>query len=208
MITRNVFLIIPHLIAIEGVVVQDTCNKLVHFLSFSTAASCQYSPNMSGLDSPKLTKFVEEPSALRCPVCRRVFRDPVISIRCGHTFCTSCIQSLISTGLKCPLDDQDCDSGQLVLNRAVKGQIDDLMIHCCHGVRVTSPPEAILELEEDGCKEVFRLGDRDSHESSCGFAKVLCPLGGSVCGVMRRYQLEGHTSTCSKVPCPYGSFGE
>ncbi len=161
---------------------------------------------MSGLDSSKLTKFVEEPSALRCPVCKRVFRDPVISIKCGHTFCTSCIQSLISSGLKCPLDEQDCDSGQLVLNRAVKGQIDDLMIHCCHGV--VSPSEGLLETEGDGCQEVIRLGDRVGHESSCEFAKVTCPLGGSACGVLRSHLLEEHTKKCRKVPCPYTSFGE
>ena len=29
----------------------------------------------------KPTKFVEEPSALLCPVCKKVFIEPVISIK-------------------------------------------------------------------------------------------------------------------------------
>ena len=161
---------------------------------------------MSGHGSTKPTKFVEEPTALLCPVCKRVYRDPVISIKCGHTFCTSCIESLTSNGLKCPMDGQTCDSGQLVVNRAVKEQIYDLMIHCCHGVLCVK--EEFLELDEDGCREVIRLGDRDAHESSCGFAKVVCTIGGSACGVMRRQTLEKHLSICSRIPCPYGEFGK
>ncbi len=104
------------------------------------------------------------------------------------------------------MDSQTCDSGQLVVNRAVKEQINDLLIHCCHGVVCVK--EEFLELDEDGCREVIRLGDRDAHESSCGFAKVECSIGGSVCGVMRRQTLERHLGMCSRIPCPYGEFGE
>lgn len=82
----------------------------------------------------KPTKFVEEPQALICPVCKKIFREPVISIKCGHTFCRICIEEMIRNGLTCPMDEQECDSGQLVLNRAVIGQIDDLQIYCSHGL--------------------------------------------------------------------------
>ena len=160
---------------------------------------------MSEQGSAKSTKFVEEPVALLCPVCKHVFRDPVISIKCGHTFCTSCIDSLIKNGQNCPVDDQNCDSGQLVVNRAVKEQINDLMIHCCHGVVYV---EGVLVLDQDGCKEVIRLGDRDTHESVCRFVKVECPIGGEICGLLRKHKLEEHMAVCSRVPCPYTQFGE
>ena len=155
--------------------------------------------------SGKYTKFIEEPTALLCPVCKRILREPVISIKCGHTFCTSCIEKLISSGHNCPLDGQTCDSGQLVLNKAVKGQIEDLMIYCCHGV-VSSEGDG-LELDEEGCKEVIRLGDRDVHESGCRYAKVECPVGGAPCGSLRQHMLENHMRSCAQVPCPYSDFG-
>lgn len=103
--------------------------------------------------SDKPTKFVEEPQALLCPVCNHVFREPVISIKCGHTFCRCCIEAMIRDGVRCPVDGQECDSGQLVLNRAVIGQIDDLRIYCCHGL-LTKNGGNTWEADPDGCKEV------------------------------------------------------
>lgn len=108
----------------------------------------------------KPTKFVEEPPALLCPVCGRVFSEPVISVKCGHTFCRECVQKLIrEEGGRCPADGVECDSaGQLVLNRAVMGQIEDLKIYCCHGL-ITRNVGKSWEIDPDGCKEV------DSHIS-------------------------------------------
>ena len=119
----------------------------------------------------KPTKFVEEPPALMCPVCKKIFREPVISVKCGHTFCRMCIEDMIKNGLTCPIDEQECDSGQLVLNRAVNRQIDDLMIFCCHGLVLTGSGRTHKQ-DPSGCKEVIRLGKRDEHESKCKFAKV------------------------------------
>ena len=101
----------------------------------------------------KPTKFVEEPQALLCPVCKRVFSEPVISIKCGHTFCRECIESMIRDGARCPIDEQECDSGQLVLNRAVMGQIDDLKIYCRHGL-VSGDGGRTWDIDPNGCKEV------------------------------------------------------
>lgn len=154
----------------------------------------------------KPTKFVEEPSALLCPVCKKVFIEPVISIKCGHTFCRTCIEELIKNGRNCPLDDQECDSSQLVLNRAVMGQIEDLHIYCCHGL-ATSDNGETYEADPMGCKEVIRLGRRDEHESLCQFARVSCPIGGEFCGPLRKHQLERHMAACTRVPCPYCDFG-
>ena len=157
--------------------------------------------------SVKPTKFVEEPQALLCPVCKRIFREPVISVKCGHTFCRVCIEDLISNGQKCPMDDQECDSGQLVLNRAVMGQIEDLHIYCCNGV-ILLPGGQTHSQDPDGCKEVLRLGSRDEHESKCQYTRVECSIGGSLCGPLRKYQLENHMAACTHVPCPYTDFGE
>ena len=108
-----------------------------------------WSVKMSG----KPTKFVDEPQALLCPMCGKVFSEPVISIKCGHTFCRSCIQAMIRDGARCPVDAQGCDSDQLVLNKAVMGQIDDLKIYCCNGL-VSKNDDRTWETDPEGCKEV------------------------------------------------------
>ena len=152
------------------------------------------------------TKFVEEPVALLCPVCKKVYTEPVISIKCGHTFCKSCIEELIGKGQTCPIDNLTCDSNQLVLNRAVSNQIDDLLIYCHHGLISVDKGKSWKE-DGSGCKEVVSLGKRLEHEATCKFAKVLCPVGGQLCGSLRSYQLERHMPACTQVPCPYTDFG-
>lgn len=121
--------------------------------------------------SGKPTKFVEQPPALICPVCQGIFREPVISVKCGHTFCRACIEEVIRNGLTCPIDEQECDSSHLVLNRAVIGQIDDLQVYCCHGLRSLDGGKS-YELDPSGCKEVLRVSARDEHEMKCQYEVV------------------------------------
>ena len=101
----------------------------------------------------KPTKFVEEPPALLCPVCGRVLSEPVISVTCGHTFCRECVEAMIREGGRCPADGLECDSGQLVLNRAVMGQIADLKIYCSHGLLSANDGRTWAN-DPDGCREV------------------------------------------------------
>ncbi len=68
------------------------------------------------------TKFVQEPNAhLLCSICRQVFRDPVINVKCGHTFCRSCLLQEVKeddhNATKCPLDAVTCELDKLVVNR-------------------------------------------------------------------------------------------
>lgn len=160
------------------------------------------------------TKYVSEPSPLLCPVCKRVFSEPIISVKCGHTFCRECIEELIGSARTCPLDGQVCDSGQLVLNRAIMGQLADLEIHCCYGLRTVAVVmdggggEEEYEVDPEGCPEVIRIGQREQHEAGCKFAWVECPVGRGQCGPVRRMQLEQHMETCTKIPCPFADFGK
>lgn len=159
-------------------------------------------PNMP----KKLTKFVSEPSALVCPVCQQVFSEPVISVKCGHTFCRSCIESMVCAGTYCPIDGVECDTSQLVLNRAVSGQVDDLLIYCCHGL-VSQDGGITCERDQSGCSEVIKLGHRDHHEEVCEYSRVVCPVGGEECGLLRKRGLEHHLARCIRVPCPFFDFG-
>ena len=154
------------------------------------------------------TKYVEEPSALLCPVCKNIFNEPIISVKCGHTFCKACIEGLISEGRTCPLDQQACDSGQLVLNRAIMGQLSDLQIYCCYGLRLVDPSKDLYEQDPEGCSEVIRVGERAKHEEDCPLMWVECPIGMKLCGPLRKKQLEEHMKTCTKIPCLFADFGE
>ncbi|XP_003383841.1 PREDICTED: E3 ubiquitin-protein ligase TRAF7-like [Amphimedon queenslandica] len=153
----------------------------------------------------KPTKFLEEPPALICPICRRVFTAPVISVQCGHTFCRPCIDPKEGSN-SCPLDGIACESSSLVVNKAVIGQIDDLSIYCCYGI-VSRDGGLSYERDPAGCPEVLKLGSREEHERSCTYAHVRCPLGGEECGIIRTRELDEHVLSCPNIPCPYTDFG-
>ncbi|XP_025115134.1 E3 ubiquitin-protein ligase TRAF7-like isoform X2 [Pomacea canaliculata] len=146
-----------------------------------------------------ITKFVEEVSPyLRCPVCQKVYRDPVIS-KCGHTFCRQCVSSITH----CPVDTVQCDNTQLVVNRLVVGQIESLQIYCKHGV-IKKNGELIAD--STGCPEITTLGDRAVHEGSCPYAYVSCPNGAN-CGRIRHKDLDLHLTQCTFIACAHKKKG-
>ena len=158
------------------------------------------------------TKFIAEASqSLCCPMCGHLFNDPVISTLCGHTFCRTCITEKSTHGnvsnSVCPVDNIPFHRSDLVSNIALKGQIDDLDIHCQHGLtRVDSEDE--FNLDEEGCPEVIRLGKRTEHEEQCPYALVPCPNSANHCGKFRRRDLDAHLGTCPRYPCEYRNEGE
>lgn len=157
------------------------------------------------------TKFIAEASqCLCCPMCGHLFNDPVISTLCGHTFCRTCVKEKSSHGnvsnSVCPVDNIPFHRSDLVSNIALKGQIDDLDIHCQHGLtRVDSEDE--FNLDEEGCPEVIRLGNRIEHEEQCPYALVPCPNSANHCGKFRRRDLDAHLGTCPRYPCEYRNDG-
>lgn len=68
-------------------------------------------------------KFVREPSShIVCHLCKKVFTNPVINVKCGHTYCKTCLTKLSSTGdgksvVQCPEDGVECNITELVMNR-------------------------------------------------------------------------------------------
>ena len=79
---------------------------------------------MSGaVCSSPVVKFVREPSSyIVCQLCKKVFTNPVINVKCGHTYCMSCLTKSSPTGdgisvVRCPEDGSECNVSELVLNR-------------------------------------------------------------------------------------------
>lgn len=158
------------------------------------------------------TKFVVTPSeSLKCPICKEIFNDPVISTQCGHTFCRNCIRNGASiTGnstSKCPLDGTTLLRLHLVSNLAVKGQIEDLLIYCRHGLTRSSSDED-FEIDSAGCQEKILFGQRADHEETCEFAIVPCPNSSNQCGKFQRRTLEDHLKICTQYRCQYSVKGE
>ena len=157
------------------------------------------------------TKFVTEPSrSLKCPCCDGMFKDPVISIGCGHTFCKECISgtndAVVGEGQVCPLDQTKLDASSFVANRAVQGQLEELQIYCRHALTRFDSEEDFL-MDENGCQEIIILGQREEHESVCQYALLPCPNSSNFCGKFRRKDLDNHLKICDRVPCQNADQG-
>eukprot|EP00794_Sanderia_malayensis_P000342 gene342-975_t len=155
-------------------------------------------------------KFVSEPSAsLKCPACENLFTKPVISTICGHTFCEHCVsenEEGNGTGVCCPLDQMPFHSAQIVRNRVVEGQLEELQIYCRHSlIRYDSEEDFVVD--ENGCEEKIKLSEREEHELTCPYALLPCPNSSNYCGKFRRRDLAEHMLACVNTPCPLASKG-
>jgi len=70
-------------------------------------------------------KFVKEPSSyIVCQLCKNVFTNPAINVKCGHTYCMTCLtkpsasEDCVSV-VRCPEDGTTCNVTELVLNRLI-----------------------------------------------------------------------------------------
>lgn len=152
-------------------------------------------------DERPLTLFTSEPSQhLKCPVCQKLYRDPVINIGCGHTFCQKCANSTSH----CPIDGNQCVPTQLVVNRLVVGQIEDLQIYCRYGVMEENGQ---LVPDPSGCQQKIHLGARKSHEDRCEFVPIPCPNLNNTCGKFRKSELDEHLKVCVFKPCRHQDKG-
>ncbi|XP_070692106.1 tripartite motif containing 35-28 [Pempheris klunzingeri] len=72
----------------------------------------------------------EEPLPLQedftCPVCRVVFRDPVL-LPCTHSFCRECLQKSLQFSNKCPMCRVEFAEGQDISNRALSSACETFL---------------------------------------------------------------------------------
>ena len=169
----------------------------------------------------RLIKCTSEPQkCLLCPLCNDVFDRPVISTSCGHTFCTSCAQLSQHDKKPCPIDNSSLDTGHLVPNKALCSQIDEIEVYCPNGLSLSRhrPEDRSSDLPQDdrsqvevtpgGCPEKMKYFELEQHLLVCLFASVECPQGGSLCGQLRRREVEVHLLECPHYHCTNKSYGE
>ncbi|KAI5092280.1 hypothetical protein C0J45_17911, partial [Silurus meridionalis] len=85
-------------------------------------------------------------SDLSCPVCRELFRDPLL-LTCGHSFCAACLEaSWKHQRQKCPVCRKDCDGETPIQNRALKNTVESFQKEIRW--HMTRAPQAICGLHQ------------------------------------------------------------
>ncbi|CAM2717067.1 unnamed protein product [Rotaria socialis] len=111
-------------------------------------------------------------SPFKCPICRRIFRDPVIT-QCGHTFCRKCTSSAIL----CPYDQQALQT--FVSNYIVAEQINSFLVWCKYAFKKSpvTGNDMKSERDEHGCPVKIPLSRKKEHEDECTYRLAPCPNG-------------------------------
>lgn len=63
---------------------------------------------------------------LSCPVCREIFRDPVL-LSCTHSFCRECLDKSWERNKTCPVCRKDCKEEQPIPNRNLSSACESFL---------------------------------------------------------------------------------
>uniref|UniRef100_A0A8C6L122 TNF receptor-associated factor n=1 Tax=Nothobranchius furzeri TaxID=105023 RepID=A0A8C6L122_NOTFU len=142
--------------------------------------------------------FLETPEAKYCcEACRLVLCQPR-QTECGHRFCQSCINDILSLqNPVCPADMEPLFKDKI---------FKDV---CCH--REIMALKVFCRSEANGCQEQMSLQQIPDHLNVCPFFEVPCPLGKCKERMMRKeipdhltWKCKHRESTCefcmSKMP--------
>ena len=170
--------------------------------------------------SRRIKSTSKPPKSLLCPYCKEILDQPVISTSCGHTFCTACAQFLQNEKKPCPIDNSSFDTSHLVPNRALCSQIEDIEIYCPNGLSLrascseneessSSKDDSVVDVvvDSNGCPEKMKYCELNQHLLVCHFSLVECPEGGSLCGKLRKKELDRHLAGCTQYSCVNKTYG-
>ena len=146
-----------------------------------------------------------------------------VTLRCGHSGCMDCLNSIISLSSNtsvsrgpCPVCRQPFHLDELHLNVSLDKLTRGLKLECCnrdcqckgtldeareHGKNC---PKAVASCPHEGCPNVSTREEIERHQDDCQFRKLEC-LGCRTL-VRRANQQDHETDGCnySRVDCPLG----
>ncbi|XP_068688043.1 TNF receptor-associated factor 4-like isoform X2 [Montipora foliosa] len=134
---------------------------------------------MSGYDYVFVSSVPEDEL---CPICSSPLKEPV-QTRCGHRFCSLCLEKSMKRMPVCPIDRRSLDSGDIFPDRATERKILDYQVKC--------------PSENDSCQWIGELRNIEAHKNSCPFVPVSCT--NELCEVsMLQSELQHHLD----MECP------
>eukprot|EP00158_Paraphelidium_tribonemae_P004718 Partr_v1_DN26929_c0_g1_i2_m7196 putative WD domain, G-beta repeat len=130
-------------------------------------------------------QFVDQPySSLHCPVCLKIYEQPMMINTCGHTFCLSCISQTMDLDSKCPLCRTVTRKSDLKTNLTVQSVICELRVYCVN--------------KEAGCSHISAVDALDQHVSICIYRTVQCPYLPFGCNyTCAKVHMESHLKQCT-----------
>ena len=140
-------------------------------------------------------EFVEPPpTALesKCPICKKILREPYQAICCGTSFCQECIRQTKDQGNACPkCEENDSEEFKIYPNTDMKKRLYSQTVYCKHA--------------NEGCEWTGQLGQLDTHlncnppldnlSSGCKYTVLQCPFTYAGCNdTLTRKDLNEHLS--------------
>ncbi|XP_030636485.1 TNF receptor-associated factor 3 [Chanos chanos] len=117
-----------------------------------------------------------------CEACRLVLCNPR-QTECGHRFCESCINDLLSKpNPMCPADMEPLFDDKIFRDVCCNREIMALKVYC--------------RSEKNGCKEQMSLQQVMDHLNVCPYFEVPCPLGKCKEKMMRKDMPEHLSRKC------------
>ncbi|XP_068688044.1 TNF receptor-associated factor 4-like isoform X3 [Montipora foliosa] len=146
---------------------------------------------MSGYDYVFVSSVPEDEL---CPICSSPLKEPV-QTRCGHRFCSLCLEKSMKRMPVCPIDRRSLDSGDIFPDRATERKILDYQVKC--------------PSENDSCQWIGELRNIEEHFSSCQKFPCICPQS---CGQtsIPRNEINTHLERycdLTSVACLYSHVG-
>lgn len=124
---------------------------------------------------------------LLCPICQCVYDTPMVLDPCGHSFCKSCVTTLLDSGHEnCPICRTKMIEGEKVgvpPNRALNELISNMTVRCMNCPTSSSNDETDANCNSNnkngGCSWTGKLYEFQSHsELDCPMHVVSCPVQG------------------------------
>jgi WD40 repeat protein len=137
------------------------------------------------------------PDELKCPVCFDLFKEPIITKDCSHSFCKICFEKSLVTKASCPTCRAPAFLESVHPNRIVSGIIEQLHVHCKYGLKHNSSGDWVVATGPSACPAVVKRNMRKEHEKNCAFAVSSCPhfsRGCPVSGIAA--EIEAHLKVC------------